>query len=106
MEDVTGAVASRHADRNTDTDRPGDHMSAYRHPVAQCGIQIFAGQFRRFDRHRSIRHDHELVAAEPRGHTFRAGFQPKPLGEDPDEPVADGVAEVVVDGLQSIEVEV
>ena len=106
MEDVAGAVASRHADRDADADRAADHVAAQRHPIAQCGAQLLAGLFCCFDRHRSIRHDDELVAAEPRSHTFGAGFQPQLLGECPDEPVAGGVAEVVVDRLQSIEVEV
>src|ERR1700753_120669 len=55
--------------------------------------------------HRLVGDDDELVATEAGDHAV-ARTHPQSLGEDLDEPVARGVAEVVVDRLQPVEVEV
>jgi hypothetical protein len=60
------------------------------------------GGFRRQGR---CRYDDELVAAEARDHVLRAGRLAQPIGERPDETVAGRVAEVVVDGLQPVQVD-
>ncbi len=51
------------------------------------------------------RDDDELVAAEAGDQVGAVGASSQPLGEDADEPVAGVVAEVVVDGLEPVEVE-
>ena len=106
MEKVAGVIASRHAHRDTNADSAGDHMASEGHPIAQRRTQSVGSLLGCFDRHRPIRHDDEFVAAEPSGHALSAGFQPQLFGECPDEPVAGGMAEVIVDRLQSVEVEV
>src|SRR5207237_83718 len=63
-------------------------------------------RLRRPRRHRLIRDDDELVATEPGDHALVTRAHPDALREDPDEPVARGVAEVVVDRLEPVQVEV
>jgi hypothetical protein len=58
------------------------------------------------DRHRLIRNDDELVPAQSGDHALIPHADTKPVGETLNEPVAGGVAETVVDRLQSVEVHI
>ena len=106
MQKVAGVVAARHAHCDTDADGAADHVTAEGHPIAQCRAQFLGGLLRHLDRHRPIRHDDELVSAEAGGHAFGAGLHLQLFGECPDEPVTGGVAEIVVDRLQPVQVEI
>ena len=50
-------------------------------------------------------HDHEFIAAHPRDGVGLANEAAQPLGDDPEQLVAAGMAERIVDGLELIEVE-
>jgi hypothetical protein len=58
------------------------------------------------DRHRLIRNDDELVPAQSGDHALIPRSDTKSGGETLNEPVAGGVAETVVDRLQSVEVDI
>ena len=81
-------------------------MPADRQPLAQHRRYAAGERLSGRGRHRLVRDDDELVAAEPRDHALRSRAHPKSLGEHPDEPVARGMAQVVVDRFQPVEVEV
>lgn len=57
-------------------------------------------------RHRLIRNDDELVAAQPSDHALTPGARTKAVAKILDEPIAGGVAETIVDRLQPVEVEI
>lgn len=99
-----GVVAGR-TDRHTDTDCAGEHLAVDHHSPLQPHLQAAGETLDAGDVHRLVGHHHELVAADPRDHRrlLRAGLQP--LGEHLDELVARAVAQVVVDGLEPVEVE-
>ena len=50
-------------------------------------------------------HDHELVAADPHEHVVGADALGEPLPDEPQDPVAEAVAVLVVDVLEAVEVE-
>src|ERR1700742_2984612 len=81
-------------------------MTAYREAFTQGRKQLISKQFRGIDWHRPIRNEDELVPAQPSDHAQVFGGRTKPLGKYLDEPIADGMAEAIVNRLQPVEVEI
>ena len=81
-------------------------MTAYRQAFPHRRQQLISKQFRDIDWHRPIRNDDELVPAQPGDHARASGGLTKPLGKYLDEPIADGMAEAIVNRLQPVEVEI
>ena len=102
---IGGGVAAGLADGHTDADGPGEHLAVDGHPFPECvleGAREFLGGF---GAHLGGGDDDEFVAAEPGDEAAIAGLLAQTFGEHPDEPVAGVVAEIVVDGLEPVQVE-
>ena len=98
-----GRVARRHRDAETCSDhglvaaeiewRAQGLGHRLRQGIGTVGLQLAA------------LHDGELVASEPGHHSLVADTQQQPVGDLPEQFIADGMAEHVVDGLEAIEIE-
>ena len=62
--------------------------------------------FRTFSRHRPFGNDDEFIAADAGDHGVVAGFGAEPLCAGPDDHIAGGMTEVIVDGLQPVQIDV
>ena len=90
---------------NTDAHGAGEHLAVDGHAFAQRRLEPVGECFGAVGIHRVRGDHHELVAAQPGDQVGSVGASAEPFGEHPDEPVARGVAEVVVDGFEPVEVE-
>ena len=90
---------------DADAHRAGEQLAVDRHPFAQDGLQLVGKRLGLLRRHRQCRYHHELVAAKARDHVALAGRRLQSAGHRLDEAVTGGVAEVVVDGLQPVQVD-
>ena len=103
---IGGGVTAGLAHGHTNADGPGEHLAVNGHPFPECvleGAREFLGGF---GAHLGGGDDDEFVAAEPGDEAAIAGFLAQTFGEHPDEPVAGVMAEIVVDGLEPVQVEV
>ena len=96
---------TRNAQCHTDAHRACQHLAVDGHPFAQRRLQAIGQRLRGIGIHRRRRYDDELVATESGDQVRATGTFAQAFGEDADEPVAGGVAEIVVDRLQPVEVE-
>ena len=103
---IGAVVPPRHAHAHPDADGAGDHVAADRQALAQHRPEAPGERLRASRRHRLVRNDDELVSTQPGDHALTSRAHPNALREHPDEPVARGMAEVIVDRLEPVEVEV
>lgn len=105
VEQVGGGVAAWNTLGQTDADGAGQHLAVDGHPFAQHRLQPVGQRRGRLSGHRR-RGDHdELVSAESRDELGLVVTALQPLGQDADEGIAGGMAQIVVDRLEPVEVE-
>ncbi len=102
---IRRGVAARDSQCHTDTHCAGEQFAADRNPLAQHGLQSVGECLCLVGRHGCGWDDHELISAEPRDQVGVAGLLMQPLGERPDEPVAGVMPQIVIDGLEPVEIE-